>query len=69
MLVEVISAVELLLALELMFLKGPKMTPEPPPRPCELFAKTEMKKLWLVQTATADLGLPVKVLLFLDDLN
>ena len=68
-LVEVISVVELLLTPELMILVRLMMIPEPPPHPCELFVKTKMKKLWLVQTATTDLGLPVKVLLFLDDLD
>ena len=44
-------------------------TPEQPRHPCEQFVKTEMEKLQLVLPATTDLGLQVKVLVFLFDLK
>ena len=60
-----ITVVELLLKLAQM----KRMTLEQPPHPYELFVKTEMKKQQVVQTATTDQGLQVKVLVFQSDLN
>jgi hypothetical protein len=65
-LVMAVSAAELLLKLALLaLLMKMTMILESPLHPYVLFVKFEMKKLQQVQTATADLELPMMVLVFL----